>query len=163
MKANFALKILLLACLENKTGLMGPYWYKYNARGAKYIEMYIRHQYTIWDIQLLVLTSILALGMINHMSKWEFKILSRPLKTTQHGTNMEWYYNYGALNAILIHTPITKFMGQHGAHLGPVGPRWSPCWPHEPCYMVANNTDRLNVIWMLPSSPEYYPYGTKAL
>ena len=25
-------------------------------------------------------------------------------------------------------------MGQHGAHLGPVGPRWAPCWPHEPCY-----------------------------
>ena len=24
--------------------------------------------------------------------------------------------------------------GQHGTHLGPVGPRWSPCWPHEPCY-----------------------------
>ena len=24
--------------------------------------------------------------------------------------------------------------GQHGAHLGPVGPRWVPCWPHEPCY-----------------------------
>ena len=23
---------------------------------------------------------------------------------------------------------------QHGAHLGPVGPRWAPCWPHEPCY-----------------------------
>ena len=22
----------------------------------------------------------------------------------------------------------------HGAHLGPVGPRWAPCWPHEPCY-----------------------------
>ena len=19
-------------------------------------------------------------------------------------------------------------------HLGPVGPRWAPCWPHEPCY-----------------------------
>ena len=25
-------------------------------------------------------------------------------------------------------------LGQHGAHLGPVGPRWAPCWPHEPCY-----------------------------
>ena len=25
-------------------------------------------------------------------------------------------------------------MGQHGAHLGPVGPRWAQCWPHEPCY-----------------------------
>ena len=24
--------------------------------------------------------------------------------------------------------------GQHGAHLGPVGPRLAPCWPHEPCY-----------------------------
>ena len=24
--------------------------------------------------------------------------------------------------------------GQHGAHLGPVGPRWAPCWPHEPFY-----------------------------
>ena len=23
---------------------------------------------------------------------------------------------------------------QHGAHLGSVGPRWAPCWPHEPCY-----------------------------
>ena len=23
---------------------------------------------------------------------------------------------------------------QHGAHLGPVSPRWAPCWPHEPCY-----------------------------
>ena len=22
----------------------------------------------------------------------------------------------------------------HGAHLGPVGPRWAPWWPHEPCY-----------------------------
>ena len=24
--------------------------------------------------------------------------------------------------------------GQHGAHLGPVGPRWAPCWPNEHCY-----------------------------
>ena len=23
---------------------------------------------------------------------------------------------------------------QNGAHLGPTGPRWAPCWPHEPCY-----------------------------
>ena len=25
--------------------------------------------------------------------------------------------------------------GQHGAHLGPTGPRWAPCWPHEFCYL----------------------------
>ena len=24
--------------------------------------------------------------------------------------------------------------GLHGAHLGTTGPRWAPCWPHEPCY-----------------------------
>ena len=24
--------------------------------------------------------------------------------------------------------------GQHGAHLGPIGPRWAPCWSHELCY-----------------------------
>ena len=24
---------------------------------------------------------------------------------------------------------------QHGAHLGPTGPRWTPCWPHELCYL----------------------------
>ena len=27
------------------------------------------------------------------------------------------------------------FWGQHGAHLGPTGPRWAPCWPREPCYL----------------------------
>ena len=34
---------------------------------------------------------------------------------------------------------IARFMGptwgQHGAHLGPTGPRWAPCWPHESCYL----------------------------
>ena len=25
---------------------------------------------------------------------------------------------------------------QHGACLGPTGPRWAPCWSHELCYLV---------------------------
>ena len=30
---------------------------------------------------------------------------------------------------------IAKFMGSTwGPHLGPVGPRWAPWWPHEPCF-----------------------------
>ena len=33
-----------------------------------------------------------------------------------------------------LHIQIARFMGQHGAHLGPVGLRRAPCWPHEPCY-----------------------------
>ena len=30
--------------------------------------------------------------------------------------------------------------GQHGAHLGPTGPRWAPCWPHELCYLGYDET-----------------------
>ena len=25
--------------------------------------------------------------------------------------------------------------GQHGTHMGPAGPRWAPCRPHELCYL----------------------------
>ena len=35
--------------------------------------------------------------------------------------------------------------GQHGAHLGSVGPRWAPCWPHEPCYQ---GTTHLCVVYL---------------
>ena len=38
----------------------------------------------------------------------------------------------------------------HGAHLGPTGPRWAPCWPHELCYL---GTDRF-------SYPQDYASGT---
>ena len=31
--------------------------------------------------------------------------------------------------------PVQGSWGQHGAHLGPTGPRWAPCWPHELCYL----------------------------
>ena len=29
-------------------------------------------------------------------------------------------------------------MGQHRAHLGPVGPRWASYWPYECCYLVCS-------------------------
>ena len=32
------------------------------------------------------------------------------------------------------YSQLAKFMGPTWAHLGPVDPRWAPCWPHEPCY-----------------------------
>ena len=32
------------------------------------------------------------------------------------------------------HPRLQSSWGQHGAHLGPVGPRCAPCWPHETCY-----------------------------
>ena len=30
---------------------------------------------------------------------------------------------------------ITRLMSQHGAHLGPTGPRRALCWPHALCYL----------------------------
>ena len=37
---------------------------------------------------------------------------------------------------ITVHYPWEQgTWGQHGAHLGTTGPRWAPCWPHEPFYL----------------------------
>ena len=64
--------------------------------------------------------------------------------------------------------------GQHGGHLGPVGPRWAPCWPHEPCYQGSHTPHNLNslepgwemfmlrrltaILWgSLPTHPVWYP------
>ena len=39
------------------------------------------------------------------------------------------------VDAVYWYLPIKQnSWGQHGAHLGPVGPRWAPDWPHGPCY-----------------------------
>ena len=39
--------------------------------------------------------------------------------------------------------PENKIHGaKHGAHLGPFGTRWDPCWPHEPCYQGISGCSR---------------------
>ena len=56
---------------------------------------------------------------------------------------MGFNYLFSALDSCFWHTcpqiskttHIAKFMEPNGAHRGPVGPRWAPCWPHEPCYL----------------------------
>ena len=69
---------------------------------------------------------------------------------------MEWWqitneiccWMYIAYQSPLFQLPTQQSLwGQHGAHLGPVGPRWAPCWSHEPCYqdMFIYN----NFIWSL--------------
>ena len=37
------------------------------------------------------------------------------------------------LDKLRIRAQIARFMGPTWAHLGPTGPRWAPCWPHERC------------------------------
>ena len=45
--------------------------------------------------------------------------------------SVPWYSSLGK------HTlPDSKIHGtKNGPHLDPVGPRWAPCWPYEPCYL----------------------------
>ena len=42
---------------------------------------------------------------------------------------------------------IARFMGPTWAHLGPTGPRWAPCWPHEVCYLGCYEKRDKSNIW----------------
>ena len=48
---------------------------------------------------------------------------------------------------------IARFMGPTWAHLGPVGPRWVPCWPHEPCYQ---GYQRVMILTSIPILQVWY-------
>ena len=60
--------------------------------------------------------------------------------------NLAVYQNHQLIGWIIIAPPSEELCeiswlpreqsscGQHGAHLGPVGPRLAPRWPHKPCY-----------------------------
>ena len=43
--------------------------------------------------------------------------------------------------------------GQHGAHLGPTGPRWTPYWPPELCYLGAQETWTAQETWSVSGFP----------
>ena len=43
-------------------------------------------------------------------------------------------------------TLIAKFMGPIWGPLGPVGPRWAPCWPHKPCHQGDTSVAWPNVV-----------------
>ena len=56
-----------------------------------------------------------------------------------------------------ISTLIPGSWGQHGAHLGPTGPRWAPCWPHEPCYLVTYRREHISIHFRCQSSRCWSP------
>ena len=82
-----------------------------------------------------------------------------------------FYSNLVQLNCMLHIVPQTAqrwhpryqgWWGQYGAHLGPTGPRWAPCWPHELYYLgfvLCFNTiskaslypinDMLKLVWIM--------------
>ena len=65
--------------------------------------------------------------------------------------------NMGTLPEKISLKNISCAWGQHGAHLGPVGPRWTPCWPHEPCYQgydLIQCCSSPAVLWIPPGCVE---------
>ena len=58
--------------------------------------------------------------------------------------------------------------GQLGAHPGPTGPRWAPCWPHEPCYLgtaLCRNTPSIyNQVLLVPGPIQHdFAYNMAAV
>ena len=59
-----------------------------------------------------------------------------------------------------IYIPEQGSWGQHGAHLGPTGPRWAPCWPHKLCYLGCFM--RQNCMMLLDVLPPKTHYNREA-
>ena len=45
--------------------------------------------------------------------------------------NILYFFKYSCTNIFHRRSLYTFY----GVHLGPTGPKWAPCWPHEPCYL----------------------------
>ena len=76
---------------------------------------------------------------------WWFQTPSRSLWRNFNG--QQWPADY------MLHCmPVDPDSKVYGAYMGPTGPRWAPCWPHEPCYLL--------MLWFLasPCHPEKYKY-----
>ena len=59
-------------------------------------------------------------------------------KLSSGGLNQDWSkWNESTQWSLVMPVLLWKqsSWGQHGAYLGPTGPRWAPCRPCEPCYL----------------------------
>ena len=61
----------------------------------------------------------------------------------------------GVLHTVIPQMGWQSSWGQHGIHLGPVGPRWTPCWPHEPCYEGRFVTQSVRSDWFRLKNPQH--------
>ena len=78
-------------------------------------------------------------------------------------TNSRTFLSYTALYHCLplfygIHPWQQGSWGQHGAHLGPTGPWWAPCWPHELCYLGCYPFEVLLHLWAKQAERIYQCY-----
>ena len=88
---------------------------------------------SVWIGGITLIYEVISIRNHIHTTKHNKPYTSdhTPIQNTIFRTDV---FTWMSLKSIDITTQIAKFMGQHWVHLGPVGPRWAPCWPHEPCY-----------------------------
>ena len=63
-------------------------------------------------------------------SHWMYRLFVQQLVQPQHQANIRTSHYWPFAGR----PRQQSSWGQHGAHLDPVGPRWAPCCPREPCY-----------------------------
>ena len=91
--------------------------------------------WTIWTPMSSVLKKAdkLNLSLSLSFTCWEQSVPKHLIWITFEPESMKWFP---------ITASVPRYQGSwglHGAHLGPTGPRWAPCWPHEPCYQGCIN------------------------
>ena len=110
-----------------------------------------------WDTAIdlcMIKTQKISTQFVLYRCVWfVLKVLATPFQIQfgklgliyQLTSKNSWHNDYRA-------TLIARFWGQHGAHLGPTGPRWAPCWPHELCYLGKTNWQVDSLVCSYPSA-----------
>ena len=141
---------------DQETECLRQYTHAY--RGETFILRVCFIWFVLWPLRVVV------------VFKWAAFIYGRPYASEEIVKNMHkyitsivWFNNadipFGKGNAITAiyalsksHSPDSKVDGgQHGAHLGPVGPRWAQCCPHQPCYHGLFPNEVCYLSWVLYS------------
>ena len=117
------------------------------------------------NLQYRCHSNLVLESMLNRRSYWELRF-SLPIRfrvripefLTEYVSMYRWIWDR-TYNTLLSDSMMAKFtrsfntaklimnypwqqgsQDQHGAHLGPIGPRWAPCWPHDLCCLGCLNT-----------------------
>ena len=83
------------------------------------------------DALLLAFLYVLTINWGNNWMKDDIKSIITSMVWIINCQQMLWCHGHHETHS----SPDSCRWGQHGAHLGPTGPRWVPCWTHELCYL----------------------------
>ena len=86
------------------------------------------------------------IGQMDEMSKWIIMFIRRDSHVVgRHGSDVT------CASKLALLPQIAMFMRPTW---GPLGPRWSQCWPHEPCYWSAAS-QKASLMWLAASCTKH--------